>query len=146
MVHNMSPQGRFENTLTGMMEALAEIKGKGDLMMGAIRGQRELLFDVRGEVREAEERLAMVERQRVEEEKMMKEATSKRIMAEARTRMIQLEKEELERKLDKVERERADGETRLTEVREEVEAVLAEVEESSEKISRWVQYQKTEIS
>ena len=138
----MSPQGRFENTLTGMMEALAEIKGKGDLMMGAIRGQRELLFDVRGEVREAEERLAMVERQRVEEEKMMKEATSKRIMAEARTRMIQLEKEELERKLDEVERERADGETRLVEVREEVEAVLAEVEESSEKISRWVHYQK----
>ena len=146
MLHHMSPQGRFENTLTGMMEALAEIKGKGDLMMGAIRGQRELLFDVRGEVREAEERLAMVERQRVEEEKMMKEATSKRIMAEARTRMIQLEKEELERKVDEVERERAEGETRLTEVREEVEAVLAEVEESSEKISRWVQYQKTEIS
>ena len=53
VVHLMSPQGRFENTLTGMMEALAEIKGKGDLMMGAIRGQRELLFDVRGEVREA---------------------------------------------------------------------------------------------
>ena len=40
-----------------MIEALAEIKGKGDLMMGAIRGQRELLFDVRGEVRQAEERL-----------------------------------------------------------------------------------------
>ena len=84
----MSPQGRFENTLTGMMEALAEIKGKGDLMMGAIRGQRELLFDVRGEVREAEERLAVVERQRKEEEKMMREAKSKRIMAEARTRFV----------------------------------------------------------
>lgn len=84
MVHHVSPQGRFENTLTGMMEALAEIKGKGDLMMGAIRGQRELLFDVRGEVREAEERLALVERRRNEEEKMMREATSKRIMAEAK--------------------------------------------------------------
>ena len=89
MVHHLvSPQGRFENTLTGMMDALAEIKGKGDLMMGAIRGQRELLFDVRGEVREAEERLAVVERQRKEEEKMMREAKSKRIMAEARTRFV----------------------------------------------------------
>ena len=83
----MSPQGRFENTLTGMMEALAEIKGKGDLMMGAIRGQRELLFDVRGEVREAEERLAMVERRRNEEEKLMREATSRRIMAEAKVKV-----------------------------------------------------------
>ena len=119
-----------------MMEALAEIKGKGDLMMGAIRGQRELLFDVRGEVREAEERLAMVEMQRKEEEKMMREAKSKKIMTEARTRMIQLEKEELERQLDEVERERVEGEMRLTEVKEEVEAVLGEVEESSEKISR----------
>ena len=122
--------------MTGMMEALAEIKGKGDLMMGAIRGQRELLFDVRGEVREAEERLAMVEMQRKEEEKMMREAKSKKIMTEARTRMIQLEKEELERQLDEVERERVEGEARLVEVKEEVEAVLGEVEESSEKISR----------
>ena len=119
-----------------MMEALAEIKGKGDLMMGAIRGQRELLFDVRGEVREAEERLAMVEMQRKEEEKMMREAKSKKIMTEARTRMIQLEKEELERQLDEVERERVEGEARLTEVKGEVEAVLGQVEESSEKISR----------
>ena len=86
-----------------MIEALAEIKGKGDLMMGAIRGQRELLFDVRGEVRQAEERLVIVERQRKEEEKMMREAKSKRTMTEARTRMIQLEKEELERRLDDVE-------------------------------------------
>ena len=89
--------------MSGMIEALAEIKGKGDLMMGAIRGQRELLFDVRGEVRQAEERLVIVERQRKEEEKMMREAKSKRTMTEARTRMIQLEKEELERRLDDVE-------------------------------------------
>ena len=87
-MYHLSPQGRFENTLTGMMEALAEIKGKGDLMMGAIRGQRELLFDVRGEVREAEERLAMVERRRNEEEKMMREATSRRIMAEAKVNIL----------------------------------------------------------
>ena len=46
-------KGGFETTLTGMMEALEDIQTKGDLMMGAIRGQRELLFDVRGEVREA---------------------------------------------------------------------------------------------
>ena len=129
-------KGGFETTLTGMMDALADIQTKGDLMMGAIRGQRELLFDVRGEVREAEERLAMVEMQRKEEEKMMREAKSKKIMTEARTRMIQLEKEELERQLDEVERERVEGEARLTEVKEEVEAVLGEVEESSEKISR----------
>ena len=84
------------------MDALAEIKGKGDLMMGAIRGQRELLFDVRGEVREAEERLVMVERQREEEEKMMREAKSKRIMAEARTRSVfQLKRKRLLQKLEK---------------------------------------------
>ena len=51
-------------------------------------------------------------------------------------RMIQLEKEELEGKLGEVERERVEGEARLIEVREEVEAVLGQVEESSEKISR----------
>ena len=51
-------------------------------------------------------------------------------------RMIQLEKEELEGKLGEVERERVEGEARLIEAREEVEAVLGQVEESSEKISR----------
>ena len=51
-------------------------------------------------------------------------------------RMIQLEKEELEGKLGEVERERVEGEARLIEVREEVEAVLGQVEQSSEKISR----------
>ena len=129
-------KGGFETTLTGMMEALEDIQTKGDLMMGAIRGQRELLFDVRGEVRQAEERLVIVERQRKEEEKMMREAKSKRTMTEARTRMIQLEKEELERRLDDVEREKEEGERRLAEVRQEVEVVLGQVEESSEKISR----------
>ena len=52
------------------------------------------------------------------------------------TRMIQLEKEEFERKLGEVEREREEGEERLAEVREEVEAILGEVEQSSEKMSR----------
>ena len=52
------------------------------------------------------------------------------------SRMIQLEKEELEGKLGEVERERLEGESRLIEVREEVEAVLGQVEQSSEKISR----------
>ena len=52
------------------------------------------------------------------------------------SRMIQLEKEELEGKLGEVERERMEGESRLIEVREEVEAVLGQVEQSSEKISR----------
>ena len=50
--------------------------------------------------------------------------------------MIQLEKEEFERKLAEVEKERLEGEKRLTEVREEVEAILGEVEQSSEKMSR----------
>ena len=50
--------------------------------------------------------------------------------------MIQLEKEELERKLGEVEKERVEGERKLTQVREEVEAVLGEVEETSSKMSR----------
>ena len=129
-------KGGFETTLTGMMDALADIQTKGDLMMGAIRGQRELLFDVRGEVREAEERLVKVERQREEEEKMRKKAEEQRLLAEARTRMIQLERVELERELEEVEREREVGESRLQEVKEEVEAVLGEVEENGDEMFR----------
>ena len=41
-------------------------------------------------------------------------------------RMIQLEKEELEGKLVEVERERVEGESRLIEVREEVEVYSGE--------------------
>ena len=129
-------KGGFETTLTGMMDALADIQTKGDLMMGAIRGQRELLYDVRGEVREAEERLVQLERRREEEEERRKKAEEQRLLAEARTRMIQLERVELERELEEVEREREVGERRLQEVKEEVEAVLGEVEENGDEMFR----------
>ena len=131
-------KGGFETTLTGMMDALADIQTKGDLMMGAIRGQRELLYDVRGEVREAEERLVQLERLRETEEEKRKEAEQQRILAEARTRMIQLERVELERELEEVEKEKEVGERRLQEVKEEVQAVLGEVEENGEEMFRCV--------
>ena len=129
-------KGGFETTLTGMMDALADIQTKGDLMMGAIRGQRELLYDVRGEVREAEERLVQLERLRETEEEKRKEAEQQRMLAEARTRMIQLERVELERELEEVEREKEVGERRLQEVKEEVQAVLGEVEENGDEMFR----------
>ena len=130
-------KGGFETTLTGMMDALADIQTKGDLMMGAIRGQRELLYDVRGEVREAEERLIQLERSRKEEEEKRKKAEEQRLLAEARTRMIQLERVELERELEEVERERDLVERRLQEVNEEVKAVLGEVEENGDEMFRY---------
>ena len=130
-------KGGFETTLTGMMDALADIQTKGDLMMGAIRGQRELLYDVRGEVREAEERLIQLERLRKEEEEKRKKAEEQRLLAEARTRMIQLERVELERELEEVEREREEVESRLQEVNEEVKAVLGEVEENGDEMFRY---------
>ena len=129
-------KGGFKETMIEMMEALADIQIKGDMMMGAIRSQRELLYNVREEVKEAEERLIMMERQRKEEERMVKETEKQRILAEARTRMLQMEKEEVERELEEVERERVEGEERLEKVKGEVKAVLGEVEESSQDKSR----------
>ena len=130
--------GSFKETMVEMMEALADIQTKGDLMMDAIRGQRELLFSVREEVKETEERLEMVERQRREEERMVEEAERQRLLAEARTRMVHMEKEEAEKELEEMEREREEGARRLEMVKEEVKAVLGEVEESSQEKSRWL--------
>ena len=129
-------KGGFETTLTGMMEALEDIQTKGDLMMGAIRGQRELLFDVRGEVRQAEERLVLLERERKEEEERRKSAKEQRLLAEARTRMVELERVELVQELEEMEKERELGESRLQEVKQQVEAVLGEVEENGEEMFR----------
>ena len=36
------PHGQFEETLEGIISALSDIQSKGDLMMGAIRGQRQV--------------------------------------------------------------------------------------------------------
>ena len=130
-------KGGFETTLTGMMDALADIQTKGDLMMGAIRGQRELLYDVRGEVREAEEKLIELERSREEEEEKRKKAEEQRMLAEARTRMIELERVELEQELEEVVREREGGERRLQGVKAEVAAVLGEVEENGDEMFRY---------
>ena len=132
-------KGGFETTLTGMMEALEDIQTKGDLMMGAIRGQRELLFDVRGEVRQAEERLVLLERERKEEEERRKNAEEQRLLAEARTRMVELERVELVQELEEMEKERELGESRLQEVKQQVEAVLGEVEENGEEMFRLLQ-------
>ena len=129
-------KGGFKETMIEMMEALADIQTKGDMMMGAIRSQRELLYNVREELKEAEEMLIMMERQRIEEERMVKETEKQRILAEARTRMLQMEKEEVERELAEVERERVEGQRRLEKVKGEVKAVLGEVEESSQEKSR----------
>ena len=129
-------EGGFKETMMEMMEALADIQTKGDLMMGTIRSQRELLYNVREELKEEEERLGMMKRQRKEEERLVEEVERQRILAEARTRMIQMEREEVERELEEVEREREEGEMRLEKVKEEVEAVLGEVEDSSQEISR----------
>ena len=98
-------KGGFKETMIEMMEALADIQIKGDMMMGAIRSQRQLLYNVREEVKEAEEMLIMMEGQRKEEERMVKEIEKQRLLAEARTRMIQMEKEEVEKELEEVERE-----------------------------------------
>ena len=130
--------GSFKETMVEMMEALADIQTKGDLMMDAIRGQRELLYSVREEVKETEERLEMVERQRREEERMVEEAERQRLLAEAKTRMVHMEKEEAEKELEEMEREREEGARRLEMVKEEVKAVLGEVEESSQEKSRWL--------
>lgn len=130
--------GSFKETMVEMMEALADIQTKGDLMMDAIRGQRKLLYSVREEVKETEERLEMVERQRREEERMVEEAERQRLLAEAKTRMVHMEKEEAEKKLEEMEREREEGARRLEIVKEEVKAVLGEVEESSQEKSRWL--------
>ena len=130
--------GSFKETMVEMMEALADIQTKGDLMMDAIRGQRKLLYSVREEVKETEERLEMVERQRREEERMVEEAERQRLLAEAKTRMVHMEKEEAEKELEEMEREREEGARRLEMVKEEVKAVLGEVEESSQEKSRWL--------
>ena len=130
--------GSFKETMVEMMEALADIQTKGDLMMDAIRGQRELLYSVREEVKETEERLEVVERQRKEEERMVEEAERQRLLAEAKARMVHMEKEEAEKELEEMAREREEGARRLEMVKEEVKTVLGEVEESSQEKSRWL--------
>ena len=118
--------GGFESVVSGMVSALAEIQSKGDLMLGAIRGQRQLLYGVREEVGEAEVRLGEVRRGRMEEEERWREAETGRLQVEERTRLVQLERQGLEREVERVEREREEVEARSRSMRSQV----VEMEES----------------
>ena len=123
-----------------MISALSDIQSKGDLMMGAIRGQRQvglpaagpttpfqLLHGVREEVTEAETQLAKVERRRQEEEALMGKAEEQRLVTEAKTRAVQLETKRLEQELEEVEREREKSDSRLEQVRQEVEVIQSQM-------------------
>ena len=69
------------------MDALKEIQSKGDLMMEAIKDQKEVLIDLRSEVDLAEMRLDDALRVTEDMEISKKKAENERLLAENETRM-----------------------------------------------------------
>ena len=82
------------------MDALKEIQTKGDLIMEAIKDQKEVLINLRSEVDLAEIRLddAFMVTEEIEIRK--KKAENERLLAENETRMIDSKKDRLGKEIE----------------------------------------------
>ena len=119
-----------------MMDALKEIQSKGDLMMEAIKDQKEVLINLRSEVDLAEMRLDDAFGETEEMEIRRKKAENERLMAENETRMIDSKKDTLGKEIEMLEKAKATTEEDLGSLRLEVERLRQETEENENEMIR----------
>lgn len=128
----------FGATLSGMMGALAEIQKKGDSMLAGIRKQREVLNQL-------EERAALAETRRKEEEAAIVELESERIDLEQKVAAMQEAEEKMSQTKSALQPLLSEVSTRTAELRnfetainakkQELERVTKKVEEVTSTLS-----------
>ena len=136
MYNGTTFQGGFESTLEGMMDALKEIQSKGDLMMEAIKDQKEVLINLRSEVDLAEMRLDDAVSVTKDMEIRRKKAENEGLMAEKDTRMIDSKKNKLETEIHFLEEAKATTKVDLGSLRREVKRLRQETEENEDEMFR----------
>jgi len=130
----MSPppvKDEFGATLSGMMGALAEIQKKGDSMLAGIRRQREVLNQL-------EERAALAETRRKEEEAAIVELESERIGLEQRVASMQEAEEKMSQTKSALQPLLSEVSTRTAELRNFESAISAKKQEL-ERVSKKVE-------
>ena len=136
MYNGITFQGGFGSTLEGMMDALKEIQSKGDLMMEAIKDQKEVLINLRSEVDLAEMRLDDAVSVTKVMEIRRKKAENEGLMAEKDTRMIDSKKNKLETEIHFLEEAKATTKVDLGSLRREVRRLRQETEDNENKMLR----------
>merc|ERR1712037_291057 len=121
----------FGATLSGMMGALAEIQKKGDSMLAGIRRQREVLNQL-------EERAALAETRRKEEEAAIVELESERIGLEQKVASMQEAEEKMSQTKSALQPLLSEVSTRTAELRNFESAIQAKKEEL-ERVSKKVE-------
>ena len=119
-----------------MMDALKEIQSKGDLMMEAIKDQKEVLINLRSEVDLAEMRLDDAVSVTKVMEIRRKKAENEGLMAEKDTRMIDSKKNKLETEIHFLEEAKATTKVDLGSLRREVRRLRQETEDNENKMLR----------
>jgi len=112
----------FGATLSGMMGALAEIQKKGDSMLAGIRRQREVLNQL-------EERAALAETRRKEEEAAIVELESERIGLEQKVASMQEAEEKMTQTKSALQPLLSEVSTRTAELRNFESAIQAKKQE-----------------
>merc|ERR550532_2252006 len=112
----------FGATLSGMMGALAEIQKKGDSMLAGIRRQREVLNQL-------EERAALAETRRKEEEAAIVELESERIGLEQKVASMQEAEETISQSKSALQPLLSEVSTRTAELRNFESAIQAKKQE-----------------
>ena len=118
------------------MDALKEIQSKGDLMMEAIKDQKEVLINLRSELDLAEMRLDDAIGVTEVMEIRRKKAENERLMAENDTRMIDSKKDRLGKEIELLEKAKATTEEDLGSLRLEVGRLRQETEENEDEMYR----------
>ena len=118
------------------MDALKEIQSKGDLMMEAIKDQKEVLINLRSEVDLAEMRLDDAFSVTEEMEIRRKKAENKRLMSENETRMVDSKKDRLGKEIELLEKAKETTEEDLESLRLEVAKLRQETEENEDEMFR----------
>jgi len=121
----------FGATLSGMMGALAEIQKKGDSMLAGIRRQREVLNQL-------EERAALAETRRKEEEVAIVELESERIALEQNVASMQEAEEKMSQTKSALQPLLSEVSTRTAELRNFESAISAKKQEL-ERVSKKVE-------
>lgn len=121
----------FGATLSGMMGALAEIQKKGDSMLAGIRRQREVLNQL-------EERAALAETRRKEEEAAIVELESERIDLEQKVSAMQEAEEKMSQTKSALQPLLSEVSTRTAELRNFESAINAKKQEL-ERVSKKVE-------
>merc|ERR1719249_14055 len=121
----------FGATLSGMMGALAEIQKKGDSMLAGIRRQREVLNQL-------EERAALAETRRKEEEAAIAELESERIDLEQKVASMHEAEEKMSQTKSALQPLLSEVSTRTAELRNFESAISAKKQEL-ERVSKKVE-------